>query len=101
MPNLHKLVLRAVYAWLHSIESAEEDEKPDLRASVRILNLLNDSPGLLPNLRDLELEGCYAPAEVLLQYIKKRKHSAGCTALERLVLGGCSWLPERVKTSLA
>jgi hypothetical protein len=101
VPYLHKLVLRAVYDWPYSIESAEEDENPDLRASVRILNLLNDNPGLLPDLRDLELEGCYPPVEVLLQYIRKRQHSAGCTVLERLVLGGCSWLLERVTTSLA
>lgn len=87
--NLTKLVLRAVYTWPHPIESVE-DEKPDLRASIRVLNLLCNSPDLLPNLRDLELVGCYVPAGDLLQYVKRRKHTAGCIWIEPPVLVGCS-----------
>lgn len=98
LPNLNKLVLRNACGTPYPVTTSD-DEKPDLRATTRVLTLLNDNPELCPSLRDLELEGCFASGHALVEYVKKRKDSASAS-LERIDLKACSAISDKAKAML-
>jgi hypothetical protein len=98
LPNLNKLVLRNACGTPYPVTTSE-DEKPDLRATTRVLTLCNDNPEICPSLRDLELEGCFASGHTLVEYVKKRKVSAYAT-LERISLKACSAISDKAKAML-
>lgn len=99
LPNLYKLVLRNACGTPYPVTTSE-DEKPDFRASSRLLMLLNENPELCPSLRHLEMEGCFAPGHVLVEYVKKRKGSGDYATLESVTLQACSEISEKAKTIL-
>jgi hypothetical protein len=72
----------------------------DIRASIRLTQLLADNPELCPGLTELMLDNCYTDGKSLVDYVRKRKAMKDCANIQRLEMWSCTQLSKKAFNAL-
>lgn len=84
-------------------EGSSAAQVPDTedRVSTRAVQFLLANVGSwFSKVTDLEFEACLIPGKTLVEYVRRRKLTAGCEALQHLTLVRCSKLSDKAKLVL-
>jgi hypothetical protein len=100
MPNIKELMIRDIEQFPYPPPYAKAAH-PANRTSNKVLQLLIDNPDWCPTLTTLCFESCFTPGHMLVEYVRKRKHSSTTAAISKLTLEGCTKLSKKAKTVLA
>lgn len=75
-------------------------EPGDVRASIRLSQLLADSPELCPSMTELTLESCFTNGKSLVDFVRKRKILKDCAEIQRLNMIYCTHLSQKASNAL-